>query len=90
MNSIARIGAYVGVGSLGIAAFCGLSTASAIAGVAGLTATPLSTLWRNCEDACDIRRSLMHFVQRIGRRMPSGSWSMYATQANSGMQREEE
>ena len=70
MNSVARIGAYVGVGSLTIAAFFGLSAASAITGGAGLAAATLSSLWRNYEDAREVRRSPMHFVWQIGRRVP--------------------
>ena len=68
MNSIARIGAYVGVGSLTVAAFYGLSAAGAITGGAGVAAATLSSLWRNYEDAREIHRSPMHFVWRIGRR----------------------
>ena len=71
MNSIARIGAYVGVGALTAAAFFGLSAASAITGGAGLAAATLSALWRNYEEAREARQSPMHFVWRIGRRMPS-------------------
>lgn len=72
MNSIARIGAYVGVGSLAVAAFYGLSAAGAITGTAGVAAAALSTLWRNYEETRDKRRSPMHFVWCLGRRAPSG------------------
>jgi hypothetical protein len=72
MNSIARIGAYVGIGSLSVAAFYGLSAASAITGGAGLAAATLNSLWRNYEDAREVKRSPMHFVWRIGRRTQGG------------------
>jgi hypothetical protein len=69
MNSVTRTGAYVGVGSLTIAGFFGLSAATAITGGAGLAAATLISLWRNYEDTRDVRRSPMHLVWQIGRRV---------------------
>ena len=65
MNAIARIGAYVSVGSLAVAAHFGLAPASAITGGAGVAAATLSALWRNHEDTHDVRRSPMHFVWHL-------------------------
>lgn len=70
MNSVAHVGAYVGVCSLAVAAHFGLSPASAITGGAGVAAATLSALWRNHEETVDIRRSPMHFVWRLGQSAP--------------------
>jgi len=67
MNSVARVGGYVGVGSLAVASYFGLSPASVITAGAGLAAATLSALWRNHEDIVDVKQSPMHVVWQLGR-----------------------
>jgi hypothetical protein len=67
MNSISRIGTYVGLASLSIAGLYGLSPAAAITGATAASVALLNALYKSYEDKRDARRSPMYFVWRLAK-----------------------
>lgn len=65
MNTLSRIGAYVGTTAISIAGVIGLDPPSAICGAAGVATATVAELYRNYEEKRGLRRSPMHFVWRL-------------------------
>lgn len=65
MNSMIRIGAYVGTAALSIAGILGLNLPGIVFGASGIATLTLAELYKNYEEKRGVLNSPMHFVWRI-------------------------
>jgi hypothetical protein len=68
MNSVIRIGAYVGIAGLSVAAMQGLSLPSLITGLTGTLAAAVTAWYRSYLDECEARKLPAHVLWRLERR----------------------
>jgi hypothetical protein len=68
MSALTRIGAYLAIGVVGVAAVLGLEAPEIVCGVGGTVIATVAELFRAQEERRQVRKSPMHLIWRVRER----------------------